>query len=384
MSFFDKLKWKKKDKVAKDNENSLSSPELEGDNREDDQDEGAKIPDLAEEKEVLDIPEPASMALSPNVLSESEIVVPEKVKGGLFERLKIGLSKTRNNLGDKIDSLVKSTKKLDDEFFEELEDILIQADVGMNTSLELVSNIKTAVKKQKVKDPAEVTAFIQKEIANLLGVNPTPLNVSAEKPTIILVVGVNGAGKTTTIAKLAHRYKNENLKVLLAAGDTFRAGAIDQLQIWADRVGVELIKHQEGSDPGAVVYDAVSAARARQADVLIIDTAGRLQNKTNLMKEIGKVRKVIEREIPSAPHEVLLVLDATTGQNAISQARIFGEATGVTGIVLTKLDGTAKGGIIIAVVKEIDIPIKLVGIGESLEDLRDFSPQIFAQALFYN
>ena len=384
MSFFDKLKWKKKDKVAKDNENSLSSPELEGDNREDDQDEGAKIPDLAEEKEVLDIPEPASIALSPNVLSESEIVVPEKVKGGLFERLKIGLSKTRNNLGDKIDSLVKSTKKLDDEFFEELEDILIQADVGMNTSLELVSNIKTAVKKQKVKDPAEVTAFIQKEIANLLGVNPTPLNVSAEKPTIILVVGVNGAGKTTTIAKLAHRYKNENLKVLLAAGDTFRAGAIDQLQIWADRVGVELIKHQEGSDPGAVVYDAVSAARARQADVLIIDTAGRLQNKTNLMKEIGKVRKVIEREIPSAPHEVLLVLDATTGQNAISQARIFGEATGVTGIVLTKLDGTAKGGIIIAVVKEIDIPIKLVGIGESLEDLRDFSPQIFAQALFYN
>lgn len=384
MSFFDKLKWKKKDKVAKDNENSLSSPELEGDNREDDQDEGAKIPDLAEEKEVLDIPEPASIALSPNVLSESEIVVPEKIKGGLFERLKIGLSKTRNNLGDKIDSLVKSTKKLDDEFFEELEDILIQADVGMNTSLELVSNIKTAVKKQKVKDPAEVTAFIQKEIANLLGVNPTPLNVAAEKPTIILVVGVNGAGKTTTIAKLAHRYKNENLKVLLAAGDTFRAGAIDQLQIWADRVGVELIKHQEGSDPGAVVYDAVSAARARQADVLIIDTAGRLQNKTNLMKEIGKVRKVIQREIPSAPHEVLLVLDATTGQNAISQARIFGEATGVTGIVLTKLDGTAKGGIIIAVVKEIDIPIKLVGIGESLEDLRDFSPQIFAQALFYN
>lgn len=384
MSFFDKLKWKKKDKVAKDNENSLSSPELEGDNREDDQDEGAKIPDLAEEKEVLDIPEPASIALSPNVLSESEIVVPEKIKGGLFERLKIGLSKTRNNLGDKIDSLVKSTKKLDDEFFEELEDILIQADVGMNTSLELVSNIKTAVKKQKVKDPAEVTAFIQKEIANILGVNPTPLSVSAEKPTIILVVGVNGAGKTTTIAKLAHRYKNENLKVLLAAGDTFRAGAIDQLQIWADRVGVELIKHQEGSDPGAVVYDAVSAARARQADVLIIDTAGRLQNKTNLMKEIGKVRKVIEREIPSAPHEVLLVLDATTGQNAISQARIFGEATGVTGIVLTKLDGTAKGGIIIAVVKEIDIPIKLVGIGESLEDLRDFSPQIFAQALFYN
>jgi fused signal recognition particle receptor len=370
MAFIDKLKWKKKDKTSnKDNENPIYGPGLEGDNKEADQDEGIRIPDLAEEK---------------GVLSEPGIVAPEKVKGGLFERLKIGLSKTRNNLGDKIDSLVKSTKKLDDEFFEELEDILIQADVGMNTSLELVSNIKTAAKKQKVNNPAEVTALIQKEITKLLGVNPTPLNVSAEKPTIILVVGVNGAGKTTTIAKLAHKYKNENLKVVLAAGDTFRAGAIDQLQIWADRVGVELIKHQEGSDPGAVVFDAISAARARQADVLIIDTAGRLQNKTNLMKEIGKVRKVIEREMPSAPHEVLLVLDATTGQNAISQARIFGEATGVTGIVLTKLDGTAKGGIVIAVVKELDIPVKLVGIGESLEDLRDFSPEIFAQALFNN
>ena len=383
MAFFDKFKWGKKDKLTQDTENSLSDPEVEGDNGEDGPDEEVKIADLTEPKEVLDNPEFVSV-IPPNGLFEPEIVVAEKTKTGLFERLKIGLSKTRKNLGDKIDSLVKSTKKLDDEFFEELEDILIQADVGMNTSLELVSNIKTAAKKQKVNDPAEVTALIQEEIAKILGANPTPLNISSEKLTIILVVGVNGAGKTTTIAKLAHRYKNENLKVMLAAGDTFRAAAIDQLQIWADRVGVELIKHQEGSDPGAVVYDAVSAARARQADVLIIDTAGRLQNKTNLMKEIGKVRKVIEREIPSAPHEVLLVLDATTGQNAISQARIFGEATGVTGIVLTKLDGTAKGGIVIAVVKELDIPVKLVGIGESLEDLRDFSPVIFAQALFDN
>ncbi len=383
MAFFDKFKWGKKDKAAEDNENPLSDPELEGYNGEDSQDEELEIPDLNEPKEILDIPELEGNA-PPNGLLETEIVAAEKAKGGLFERLKIGLSKTRKNLGDKIDSLVKITKKLDDEFYEELEDILIQADVGMNTSLELVSNIKNAAKKQKVNDPAEVTQLIQDEIAKLLGVNSSPLNICAEKPSIILVVGVNGAGKTTTIAKLAHRYKNENLKVMLAAGDTFRAAAIDQLQIWADRVGVELIKHQEGSDPGAVVYDAVSAARARQADVLIIDTAGRLQNKTNLMKEIGKVRKVIEREIPSAPHEVLLVLDATTGQNAISQARIFGEATGVTGIVLTKLDGTAKGGIVISVVKELDIPVKLVGIGESLEDLRDFSPEIFAQALFNN
>ena len=383
MALFDKFKWGKKEKVSSDTENNLSDSKLEFNNGGDSQDDEVKIPDLAEQEEVLDIPELVSVA-PPNALSEMEIVAAEKVKGSLFERLKTGLSKTRKNLGDKIDSLVKSTKKLDDEFFEELEDILIQADVGMNTSLELVRNIKTAAKKQKVNDPAQVTALIQEEIAILLGANPTPLIISAEKPTIILVVGVNGAGKTTTIAKLANRYKNENLKVVLAAGDTFRAAAIDQLQIWADRVGGELIKHQEGSDPGAVVYDAVSAARARQADVLIIDTAGRLQNKTNLMKEIGKVRKVIEREMPSAPHEVLLVLDATTGQNAISQARIFGEATGVTGIVLTKLDGTAKGGIVIAVVKELDIPVKLVGIGESLEDLRDFSPEIFAQALFDN
>jgi fused signal recognition particle receptor len=384
MAIFDKFKWGKKEKKFKDNENPLSDQEMEGDNEEDVQDDEVKIPDLGQEEEVLDILEIVSVTPEANALIETEIIAEEKAKSRLFDRLKTGLSNTRKNLGDKIDSLVKSTKKLDDDFYEELEDILIQADVGMNTSLELVRNIKTAAKKQKINEPAEVIRLIQEEIANLLGANYTPLNICAEKPTIILVVGVNGAGKTTTIAKLAHRFKNENLKVMLAAGDTFRAAAIDQLQIWADRVGVELIKHQEGSDPGAVVYDAVGAARARQADVLIIDTAGRLQNKINLMKEIGKVRKVIEKELPSAPHEVLLVLDATTGQNAISQARIFGEATGVTGIVLTKLDGTAKGGIVIAVVKELDIPIKLVGIGEGMEDLRDFSPRVFAQAMFDN
>ncbi len=317
-------------------------------------------------------------------LSKLENDVPKKNKEGLIERLKLGLTKTRKNIGEKIDTLVKSTKKLDDEFFEELEDILIQADVGMNTSLELVSNIRTTAKKNKINEPEGVTQLIREEITKLLGSDPSPLNLSTENPTVILVVGVNGAGKTTTIAKLAHRLKSENHKVLLAAGDTFRAAAIDQIQIWADRVGVELIKHKEGSDPGAVVYDAISAARARKADVLIIDTAGRLQNKTNLMKEIGKVRKVIEREVPTGPHEVLLVLDATTGQNAISQAKIFKEATGVSGIVLTKLDGTAKGGIVIAVTKELDIPVKLVGIGEGLEDLRDFSPEIFAQAIFGN
>jgi len=370
MSLFDKFKWgKRENKEIENDQLTISEPdEAEATELENDvQLQGA----IAE-----------NIPVGQDELPEPELEIPPKSKEGLLERFKIGLSKTRKNIGDKIDTLIKSTRKLDDEFFEELEDILIQADVGMNTSLELVSKIKAAAAKQKIKEPAEVTELIKSEIAQLLGANPKPLNISAGKPAVILVVGVNGAGKTTSIAKLAYRLKNENCQVMLAAGDTFRAAAIDQLQIWADRVGVELIKHQEGSDPGAVVYDAISAARARQANVLIIDTAGRLQNKTNLMKEIGKVRKVIEREIPEAPHEVLLVLDATTGQNAVSQAKVFGEATGVSGIILTKLDGTAKGGIVIAVAKELDIPVKMVGIGESLEDLRDFSPAIFAQALF--
>ena len=314
--------------------------------------------------------------------TEAEQTSAETFKKGIFERFKLGLSKTRQNIGGKIDSLIKRTRKLDEDFFEELEEILIQADVGMDTSLALVEKVRSAVKKQKINDPLQVTELLQAAIAEVMGTEQVPLHIGTDKPAIILVVGVNGAGKTTTIAKLAYKYKQEKKKVVLAAGDTFRAAAIDQLQIWADRTGVELIKHQEGADPGAVVFDAISAARARKADLLIIDTAGRLQNKTNLMKEISKIRKVIEKEMPTAPHEVLLVLDATTGQNAISQARIFSEATGVSGIVLTKLDGTAKGGIVIAVARELGIPVKLVGIGEGMEDLREFSPEIFARALF--
>jgi fused signal recognition particle receptor len=367
MALFDKFKWGKKDSTPDDPEipeTVVDSPEVEDE---------LPLPAESDQFPVVDQKE------NPD---EEPAAPAKKNKESLFEKLKIGLSKTRQNIGDKIDNLIKSTRKLDDEFWEELEDILIQADVGMNTALELVKNIKTAAARQKINDPGEVTKLIEDEISRLMGSQQSMLELAPTGPAVILVVGVNGAGKTTSIAKLAYRFRNEDKQVLLAAGDTFRAAAIDQLQIWADRVGVELIKHQEGSDPGAVVYDALSAARARQADVLIIDTAGRLQNKTNLMKEIGKVRKIIEREIPGAPHEVLLVLDATTGQNAISQAKLFNEATGVTGIVLTKLDGTAKGGIVIAVARELDIPVKLVGVGESLEDLRDFSPEIFAQALF--
>ncbi|HQA49906.1 MAG: signal recognition particle-docking protein FtsY [Syntrophomonadaceae bacterium] len=286
-------------------------------------------------------------------------------------------------MSGRLESLIVRAKRIDDDFWEELEEILIQADVGVNTSLALVEKVQYAVKKQKLQEPEQVLELIRQEVVNFLTLEESSeLCLNSSGPSVILVVGVNGAGKTTSIAKLAHQFKQEHKRVLLAAGDTFRAAAIDQLQIWADRIGVDIIKHQEGADPGAVVYDAMNAAQARRADILIIDTAGRLQNKTNLMKEIGKVRKIIEREMPGAPHEVLLVVDATTGQNAISQARLFAEATGVSGIILTKLDGTAKGGIVLAIAHELKIPVKFIGIGEGMEDLRPFAADMFAAALF--
>lgn len=339
---------------------------------------GDEEPGAAKDGELSDQAQEASEEREEDTKKETGI----KSKWNLLDKLKKGLSKTRDNTIGKIEALVKSSRKLDDDFWEELEEILIQADVGVNTTIELVDNIKKAAKKQKINESSGVLDLIKEEVQKLLEYNDVPLNISPGELTVMLVVGVNGAGKTTSIAKLAYRFREEGQKVLLAAADTFRAAAIDQLDIWAERVGVEIIKHQEGSDPGAVVFDAMHAARARRADILIIDTAGRLQNKANLMKEISKIKNIIQREIPAAPHEVLLVLDATTGQNAISQAKIFEEATGVTGLILSKLDGTAKGGIILAVEKELRIPVKLVGIGEDLEDLRDFSPQIFTEALF--
>lgn len=302
----------------------------------------------------------------------------------MFQKLKQSLTKTRQTIVGKVENLIKSFKSIDEEFYEELEEILIQADLGVPTTDALVKSLRRQVKEQHLSEPDQVRGALQNIIADIMSDIDKPLQFADEKPTVFLMVGVNGVGKTTTIAKLAYRYKSEGKKVMLAAGDTFRAAAVEQLQIWADRVGVDLIKHGEGADPAAVVFDSVKAAVARKADILIIDSAGRLHTKTNLMEEIAKVRRVISREIPSAPHEVLLVLDATTGQNAITQARLFGEATGVTGIVLTKLDGTAKGGIVIAVAKELNIPVKLIGVGEGMEDLDDFSSQEFAEALFSN
>jgi fused signal recognition particle receptor len=298
-----------------------------------------------------------------------------------LERLKQGLTRTRQGLIDKVEELVTRKKTIDENLYDELEEILIQADVGVDVSLELVENLRRQVKEQKVKEPPGLKLLFQEIIQAALEEETVSLNEGGP-PTVILVVGVNGTGKTTTIGKLAHHFKQNGRKVLIAAADTFRAAAIDQLEIWGNRVGAEVIKHQEGSDPAAVAFDALQAARARKADVLIVDTAGRLHVKSNLMEELKKIARVLSRELPGAPHEVLLVLDATTGQNAINQARMFSEATGVTGIVLTKLDSTARGGIIIGIKKTLGIPVKFIGLGEKLDDLRPFNAREFAEALF--
>ncbi len=301
---------------------------------------------------------------------------------GIFSRIKQGLSKTRQNIVSKVEGLIKNSRELDEEFFEELEEILIGSDIGVFTTQELVDELRRQVKENRISGPEEVKDILKNHIAKILEDVSQSFILADEGPTVCLIVGVNGVGKTTTIGKLAYRFKSQGKKVLLAAGDTFRAAAIEQLQVWADRIEVDVIKHHPGADTAAVVFDAVKAAKARKTDVLIIDTAGRLQTKTNLMQEIAKVRRVIQREIEEGPHEVLLVLDATTGQNALSQARSFQESTGVTGIVLTKLDGTAKGGIVVALAQEMKIPVKLLGIGEGKEDLEDFSSIDFAAALF--
>ena len=303
------------------------------------------------------------------------------------EKFKSGLTKTRDNFTNKINNLVARYRKIDEEFFEELEEILIGADVGFETVMQLVEELKLEVKRRNTQDPAEVQDIITEKLVEIYQAGddaPTTINIQQDGLTVVLFVGVNGVGKTTTIGKLAHKYKEEGKKVLLAAGDTFRAGAIEQLEVWGQRVGVDVIKQAEGSDPAAVMYDAVQAAKSRQANILLCDTAGRLQNKVNLMKELEKVKRVIEREIPGAPHEVLLVLDATTGQNALIQAKTFKETTDVSGIVLTKLDGTAKGGIVLAIRNELNIPVKFVGLGEKMDDLQEFDPEKYVYGLFSN
>jgi len=302
------------------------------------------------------------------------------IMADLFKKLKDGLFKTRNNITDRINSVLSSFKTIDEDLFDELEEILITSDVGVETTMKLLEGIKKEVKEQKINDPKAVIELLKQEVLRVMSKDVT--SVSNEYPQIIVVIGVNGVGKTTSVGKIANRYKQAGKKVLIAAADTFRAAAIEQLEVWSNRVGVDIIKHQEGADPAAIIFDAISAAKSRKTDVIICDTAGRLHNKKNLMEELKKIFRIIDREYPEAHREVYLVLDATTGQNAIIQAKVFKEAADITGIVLTKLDGTAKGGIVIAIKSELNVPVRLVGVGEKIDDLQDFDPVDFANAIF--
>ena len=305
---------------------------------------------------------------------------------GFFDKLKKGLNKTRENFTNRIEKLVIGYADIDDDLLDELEETLLMADVGVPTTEKLMAAVRQGIKKKQINSPEDLKPFLAKEISAILtaGEDQNQTKMAEEGPTVLLVIGVNGAGKTTTIGKLTAYYKGQGKRVMLAAADTFRAAAIDQLEVWGERTGAQVIKHEEGSDPAAVAFDAVKAAIARRVDLLIVDTAGRLQTKSNLMQELEKINRVIQREIPGAPHETLLVLDATTGQNAISQAELFTKAAPITGVVLTKLDGTAKGGVVIGIKSQLSMPVKWIGVGEGVEDLRPFNAEDFAKALFGN
>ena len=299
---------------------------------------------------------------------------------GFFSRLKEGLSKTKSAIVGKIDNLFKHFVRIDEDLFEELEELLITADIGINTTEELLDNLREWIKDTRTKDPEAVKAKLFEDLRALVGEHE-PLKLDT-KPSVILVIGVNGVGKTTSIGKISYELKRQGKKVVVAAADTFRAAAAEQLSVWCDRAGVDIIKQNAGADPAAVVFDAISATKSRGADVLIVDTAGRLHNKKNLMDELAKINRVISRELPTSSRETLLVLDATTGQNAVSQAKEFKGSADITGLVLTKLDGTAKGGIVLSIKEELGIPVKFIGVGEQIEDMKPFSPEEFAEALF--
>lgn len=326
---------------------------------------------LSEEKELLELP-------------EKQGVVQEKPKSelGFFERLKQGLKKTKDGLVGRIDALVFGKKEIDADTLDELEEILITSDIGVKTTFELIRTLEQRLNRNELKDGEALRTVLKEEILKRLVAHHSNLDISQHHPFVLLVIGVNGVGKTTTIGKLSSRFTAQGKKVLLAAADTFRAAASEQLVEWGNRSGVDVIRHKEGADPSAVVFDACKAAVARDVDILIIDTAGRLHTKVNLMEEMKKIRRVVDREIPGSPHETLLVVDAATGQNAMSQARLFKESAGVTGLALTKLDGTAKGGIVVGVSHEFGLPVRYIGVGESIEDLRDFNPSEFTDALF--
>ena len=334
------------------------------------------------EKKAEEKPAPASQPAAETTSAQAVAAEPPEKKKGWFSRLKDGLAKTRKNLTSQIAGLLRVGRRIDEALLGEIEEILIQADVGVHTTLKLMDDVRESVKAKGLQDSADLEGVLKEAIIKVLGQPDVHLRPEGHQPYVILILGINGAGKTTTIGKLAHRFNSQGKHVLVAAGDTFRAAAAEQLAVWCDRAGVDLVRGKEGSDPAAVVYDAVQSAISRKIDVLIIDTAGRLHTKKPLMDELSKIGRVIQKALPDAPHEVLLVLDGTAGQNAIMQAKIFNEAVPVTGVVVTKLDGTAKGGIVIAVKGEIGAPVKLIGIGERIDDLRDFVARDFVEALF--
>mgnify|MGYP002587534809 CR=1 FL=1 len=341
------------------------------------------------EPEPEEVAEPETEEVEPEEVAEPETVEPEpeepqepekKKKKGFFEKIRDGLRKTKDSVIAKMQLVLNAFTKIDEDLFDQLEETMIMGDMGAETSIEICDQLRKRVKERGITDPKQIMGLIQEIIGEMLGEDQT-LQLQT-KPSVIMVIGVNGAGKTTTIGKLCHQLKEDGKKVIVAAADTFRAAAIDQLEVWTDRAGVELVKHAEGSDPAAVVYDAIEAAKARNCDVLICDTAGRLHNKKNLMQELAKINRIIENKAAGCDKEILLVLDATTGQNAVNQARLFKEVADITGIVLTKLDGTAKGGIIVSIKNELEIPVKLIGVGEKIDDLQPFHARDFVNALF--
>ncbi len=329
-----------------------------------------------EESESEELDETEAEASEPEEPQEPE----KKKKKGFFEKIRDGLRKTKDSVIAKMQLVLNAFTKIDEDLFDQLEETMIMGDMGAETSIEICDQLRKRVKERGITDPKQIMGLIQEIIGEMLGEDQT-LQLQT-KPSVIMVIGVNGAGKTTTIGKLCHQLKEDGKKVIVAAADTFRAAAIDQLEVWTDRAGVELVKHAEGSDPAAVVYDAIEAAKARNCDVLICDTAGRLHNKKNLMQELAKINRIIENKAAGCDKEILLVLDATTGQNAVNQARLFKEVADITGIVLTKLDGTAKGGIIVSIKNELEIPVKLIGVGEKIDDLQPFHARDFVNALF--
>ena len=342
--------------------------------------EETTIEEIEAEEKILEIKKKEDILEPLEETEQEEEAEAESKKIGFFTKIKNGLSKTRDSILNGVDQVLCSFTKIDEELFEELEESLIMSDIGVETSVYIMEKVREMVKAERTKEVAQIKDIIVRVISNILEEETEPF--SLKSPSVVLVIGVNGVGKTTTIGKLANNYKREGKKVILAAADTFRAAAIDQLQVWGDRSHIDVIKHQEGSDPAAVVFDAIKAGKARQADILICDTAGRLHNKKNLMEELKKIARVVGRENPDAQIETLLVLDATTGQNALQQAKLFSEVADITGIVLTKLDGTAKGGVVIAIKNELKIPVRFIGVGEGIEDLRLFDSKEFAKALF--